>query len=152
MVEPSAEMDTPPSSYELLIGAPKCTGSDQVSEIVDRLDTNISPQPNPEGRSGNQSDKKNIKPSALMSDIHSLYCEQIGDPRFSAGPQSSSTVWRRATQKSSVPKPPGRSEQKYSTSPSAETVGTASPDGPLTFGPKFLGSPHSSSGVALVVT
>ena len=131
-VRPSVEMLGQSSSCEVLIaskemGGPK--GSETLARFaIDRSQLFVC---RPEV-------KKSTRPSAEM------YAEQpqpglltVG-PRFTAVPQLSCTVARVVTQRSSAPYPPGRSEWKNGSSPSAEMLGLWSPDRLLTVGPRFM--------------
>jgi hypothetical protein len=69
-------------------------------------------------------------------------------PRLTGSPQGSLAVGRVATQRSRLPDPPGRPEQKYSSSPSAEIFGPWSEDEVLKGGPRFVGSPKTKSAFA----
>src|SRR5713226_6945182 len=73
-------------------------------------------------------------------------------PRFSGGsqPKSSRLSWRRETNRSAAPRPPGREpggegggeEVMYRLRPSLEIAGWLSLYGELTTGPRLTGVPH----------
>jgi hypothetical protein len=62
-------------------------------------------------------------------------------PRLTGSAQGSLAVGRVATQRSRLLDPPGRPEQKYSSSPSVEMHGPCSEDEVLKGGPRFVGAP-----------
>jgi hypothetical protein len=73
-------------------------------------------------------------------------------PRFSGGSQGALRLGRRATQRSTNPMFPGRSEAKYNLSPSAEIAGEKSARGPRIGSGRRSGAPQASCSVERVVT
>src|SRR5512143_821298 len=72
-------------------------------------------------------------------------------PRFAGSPHSSAVVDRLATQISSSPYPPGRGDEKYSDSASADTSALCAANAP-TGGPTFAALPQGSPGRCRVAT
>jgi len=96
--------------------------------------------------------KYRVEPSLEMSGLFSTSGLLTVGPRLTGGLQGSFLVFRVVTQMSLLPKPPGRSELKYSDSPSNDTLGPPSSAELFTVGPRLTGVPQGSSLVFRVVT
>ena len=125
--------------YDVLMDGPRFLGEPQGLPFDGRVVIHISQLPNPPGRSEK---KRSIRPSG---DIHVTPPPEglltVG-PRFTGVPQGSEGIARVLTQ---MPLPPGRSDEKKSSRPSAERSPTAAPEEPFTIGPRLTRGPQGAS-------